>query len=344
MNTHKRLGRGLAALLAVVAVLLASGCSVVGAKDTKTITAYFSDSAGLFVGNDVGVLGVTIGEITDIEPEGNKVAVTMEIDADQPIPADAGAVVVARSVATDRYVELTPVYREGAKMADHGKIQAGRTRTPVDFDEVLEALNEFATGIGGNKETTNAVQRFIEAGASALQGRGPLINQSIHSLADGVDGIAAQRENIAATLKSLDVLLTSISTNESTVRTFIQQVSAASKLLADERTNFQSALRALDDAVTAVAKFAVDNRQAIVDSVGQTSTLMKTVLTKQDRLEEILRVMPVALQNLRMIPGDRLPVRLDPLVLLPLNGILKKVCVGVLSPLCSLIAGTSPGN
>lgn len=336
--------RALGALLAVVAVLLVSGCSAVGGGDKMTVKAYLADSAGLFVGNDVGILGVTVGEITAIEPEGDKVLVTMEIDADQAVPADAGAAVVARSVATDRYVELTPVYREGAKMADGTTIPMDRTRTPVDFDQVLASLNEFATGIGGNKETTKAVQRFIDAGASALQGRGPLLNQTIHSLADGVDGIASQREDIAATLRSLDVLLTTISTNESTARTFIQQVSRASKLLADERENFRQALRSLDTAVTTVAKFAVDNRQSIVNTLDGSTELMETLLTKQDQLEEILRVMPVALQNLGNIQGDRLPVRIDPLILDPLGGVLKTVCEALPLNLCTILDGTQIGQ
>ena len=40
---------------------------------TKTISADFSDSAGLFVGNDVGVRGVKIGRVTKIEPKGEGV-------------------------------------------------------------------------------------------------------------------------------------------------------------------------------------------------------------------------------------------------------------------------------
>jgi len=344
-----RFVRAAGAIIATLATLLATGCSVVGGSDTMTIKAYFSDSAGLFVGNDVGILGVNVGKVTSIEPKGEQVLVTMEVDADQPVPADAGAVVVARSVATDRYIELTPVYKSGDKMQDGATIphmdgELERTKTPVDFDQVLASLNRLATGIGGNKETTKAVQRFIEAGTKALQGRGPLLNQTVHSLARGVDGLASQRENVKATLKSLDVLVSTIADNETTARRFINQVSEASKFLADERGNFRTALRSLDKAVTTVAKFAVDNRQAIVDNIDGSTKLMKTVLSKQNRLEEILRVMPLALQNLRAYEGDRLPVRIDPLVLFPLGDLLRQVCDGLLAPICEIVNGTSPGT
>ena len=73
--------------LVTLLVFLATGCvpDAVGG-DKMTVTAYFGDSAGLFVGNDVGVLGVPVGKITDIEPDGDRVKVTMEIDADRAVP------------------------------------------------------------------------------------------------------------------------------------------------------------------------------------------------------------------------------------------------------------------
>lgn len=329
-------------LVALVAAV--GGCSVTGG-DTITVKAELADSAGLFVGNDVGVLGVNVGRITAIEPIGAKVEVTMEIDADQPVPADAGAVVVARSVATDRYVELTPVYSGGPTMAEGDVIALENTRTPVDFDEILDSLNEFATGIGGSKATTKAVQRFIDAGTEALSGRGPLLNQSIHALSDGIDGIAAHKEAIAATVTSLDTLVSTMVVNKQTARRFIRQVARATQILAAERTNFRQALQALDRAVTQVATFAVDNREQIVKTLNGSTTLMETVKTKQDDLTEILRVMPLALQNLeRAADGDRLPVRIDPLILDPLGGVLQDMCELLPGDLCDILVGTDPGN
>ncbi|HWU21706.1 MAG TPA: MCE family protein, partial [Nocardioides sp.] len=240
---NQKIMRMLCATVLAAGVLLGSAGCGLGSK-TITVHAYLHDSAGLFVGNDVGVLGVPVGKVTAIEPKGDQVEVTMEVDTSQPIPADASALVISRSVATDRYVELAPVYKAGEpKMADGGQILANRTRTPVDFDEVLAALNTFATGIGGSKKTTAAIRHFLNAGASALGGRGPLLNQTIHSLANGINGLAAQRGNVSATLTSLDHLVGTIAANQGTAKQFIRQVSAASTLLANERVNFRSALR-----------------------------------------------------------------------------------------------------
>ncbi len=61
--------------------------------------------------------------------------------------------------------------------------------------------------------------------------------------------------------------------------------------------------------MTVVAQFAVDNREQIVEALDGSTRLMKTILEKQRNLTEILRVMPLALQNLqRARIGDRIPV------------------------------------
>jgi len=329
-------------LLAVVLMLTASCSSLPGGGGKMEITAYFEDSAGLFVGNDVGILGVVVGKITSIEPDGDQVKVTMKIDDQYKVPADAGAVVVARSVATDRYIELTPVYTKGPTLDDGAEIKLDRTRSPVDFDQVLASLNEFATGIAGSEKASRAIENFIDQGTEALKGNGPLINQTVHALQEGVNGLHAQRDNVTSTLRSLDVLLAAVSANQSTARTFIHQVTEASDLLAAERENFRTALQSLDDAVTTVARFAVDNREEIVDALDGSTRLMKTILQKQRSLTEILRVLPLALQNLdRARDGDRIPVTFDPLVLTPLGGILQDICDQLPPAICNLL-GTDP--
>jgi phospholipid/cholesterol/gamma-HCH transport system substrate-binding protein len=329
--------RTLGTLTVVLAMLVGvSGCAPVFGGNI-TVTALMADSAGLFVGNDVGVLGVPVGKVTSIKPEGTHVRVTMSIDRDQPVPADAGAVIVARSVATDRYVELTPVYHHGPKMTDGTVIPMPRTRTPVDFDEVLAALDEFTSGIAGQKGTANAIANILREGSQAVDGKGELFNRAITSLGGAVNSISGQRENISGTVKSLDTLTGTIAANEQLVRDFVTQVSQASSLLADERTNFRSALRSLSSAVALVADFAHQNRQQLVKVLDQSSAVVKSLLTKRDDLSEILRVMPVTLQNLQAtLHHGRIRVRVDPLVLTPLPSILKPICDATKKDFCAL--------
>ena len=339
-----RRGRALAATLAGLAAVLTTSC-VPGTSGpgSITVTAYFSDSAGLFTGNDVGVLGVPVGEVTEIEPEGDRVRVTLEIDGDQPVPADAGAVVVARSVATDRYVELTPVYREGPRLEDGDTIAVESTRTPVDFDQVLSTIDEFATGIAGSQETTEAIKRFVDAGDAAFSGRGPQLNETITKLSQAAGEVSGQRGEIVAALTSLDALVAAIARDERTVRKFLGRVAEGSALLNDQRTEFRDSLRALDRAVRTVAEFAVKNRGQLVKALDGSADIMDALMEKQAQLAEVLEVMPLALQNLqRTNDNGRVPMRIDPTILLPLGEQISAVCDALPAGLCDLIGGTDP--
>src|SRR5439155_3034131 len=78
-----------------------------GDKGHITVTAYFAKAIGLFKDSHVRVLGVDVGRVTSVKPEGVRVKVTMTIDATRKIPADARAVIVPISLIADRYIQLT---------------------------------------------------------------------------------------------------------------------------------------------------------------------------------------------------------------------------------------------
>ena len=324
----------------LVALLALSGCGLGGG--TKTYTAYFPDSAGLFVGNDVGVLGVKVGKITKIVPDGAQVKVSLQVDADRPIPAKAGAVIVARSVATDRYVELTPAYQSGATMRNGAVIPLSRTRTPVEFDDVLANLSTFATDISGNKQSTDAVKRIVDAGSDALAGEGQPLHDMIGSLSTATTDVAGQRQEFADTLTSVDTLVKQVAANEQTERAFVKQVASATSLLAGQRQEFKQTLTSLDTAVTQLAQFSAANKDSIVGTLNDSSALIAKVNAKQDQVAEVLRELPLALQNLqRADDHGTLPARIDPVVLTPVSGLVQQLCQGgLVGTLCNLVDGT----
>ena len=79
----------------------------------KTITAYFPTATAIYPGDEVRVSGVKVGKIDSIEPEGTQTKMTLKVDHDVPVPADAKAVIVAQNLVAARYVQLTPAYRKG---------------------------------------------------------------------------------------------------------------------------------------------------------------------------------------------------------------------------------------
>ncbi len=332
----------LASLAAVTAVLATSGCGLLGGGP-REITAVFPDSAGLFLGNDVGVLGVAVGKVTKIQPDGSAVKVTLEItDGDVKIPANVGAAVVARSVATDRYVELTPVYSKGPQMKDGATIPVQRTVTPVDFDKVLASLNDFSSGLTSSKATTNGLRDLVSVTAKSLDGNGKKINTTISSLSEAVNGVSGQSDNIVGTLRSLDSLSGTLADNEQVVRRFIKDVKDASDLAATERYNIGGALKTLQQAVEDIAAFARENRAQIRGNVADLTTVLKNLLESSDDINGVLDNMPLATDNLAraISKNDRARVKIDPNALNPGGALVDQLCKAL--NVCDDVIGIPP--
>src|SRR4051812_35942787 len=120
-----------------------------GESDRITVTAHFPRTVALYAGSSVRVLGVKVGTVTKVRPDGPDVAVTLDLPKDTPIPAAATAVIIPPSLVSDRYVEMTPVFESGdTPIADGAVIDQDHTMTPVELDEILGSLDSLLVALG----------------------------------------------------------------------------------------------------------------------------------------------------------------------------------------------------
>jgi len=328
----------------LIAVL--GGCSLPGAG-ARDITVMLGDGAGLYVGNDVGVLGVPVGKVTKVEPMGKVVKVTLKVtDPDIKIPADADAVVVSRSVATDRYIELTPVYSGGPVMPSGTVIPVERTRTPVDFDEVLGSLSELASDLTDTPEAKNSLSEVLQTVAAAFTGNADDLNSAIHGMAGLVDTVHGQRSELFDTMDALDELSTDLVDNKKLIETFVENLGDALDLLNSERDEVGHVLRALQDTLEQLTDFSRENRTAIKASVKQVTRLLQTALRSRADLAETLEVMPLATENIansRNPETNHIWVRGEPAQVLGLQPVFEQLCQ-YLGPVCDQLSFPDLGD
>ncbi|CAM3203891.1 MlaD family protein [Nocardioides dubius] len=326
----RRLCRYGAPLLA--GLLALGGCSLMG-DDSFTVTVQLDDSSGLFVGNDVGVLGVKVGEVTEIKPVGGHVEVTLEVDQDVEVPKDAGAVVVSRSLATDRYVELTPVYADGPKLADGAVIPAARTRTPVEWDEVLGALDVIAEGLNGKGKDGKPIKRLLDNTAELFDGNGKTVRETLSNLVSGTGAFAEHSDAFTTALGNLDLLTQEIAQNQDVARAFIKNVAEATELVDAEKGNLEAAADSIAETVRLLGVFAKRNQSDLGDTADRIEDLSQRIRKHEDSFTEALRVLPVAMENLGRAVNDkgRLDVKLPMLDALPGATVINALC-GLLPP------------
>lgn len=329
--------RTVVATLCLVLLASVGGCSPLGG-DNRQITAVFDETAGLYEGNDVGVMGVPVGKITKIEPKGGVVEVTLEVtDDDIRIPADAAAVVVSRSVATDRYVELAPAYDGGPEMESGARIPLERTRTPVDFDEVLASISDLASSLTRTPEVGNNLREVLQVTAAAFSGNSDELRGAVTGLADLVDTVHGQRSDIFATMRSLDRLARGLIDNEQLVRTFVRNLGGAIELLNSERGQIGDVLRSVSGTVDRITDFSRENRGRVKASLGDVQKLLRNLLRSRRDLGETLEVLPLATENVASsaAPDGKIWVRGAPGQLLGLGPVFEQICQ-VIGPVCNL--------
>ncbi|SFQ63459.1 virulence factor Mce family protein [Amycolatopsis arida] len=301
--TDTRFGQQLARGIAIACVL---GLVVAGAlwwtlKDanTKSATAYFPTAIGLYAGNSVKVLGVEVGEVTSVEPQGDRVKVELEYDRAVTVPAAAQAVIVAPSLVSDRYVQLTPAYTGGPVLPDGALFPLDRTAVPLEVDDLYASLSRVSKALGpegANKD--GSLSTLLTTLAENFEGNGQALNDTITKLGQAAGTLSGNSEDLFATVENLGEFSTTLLRSDAQVRQFERQLADVSGFLAGERENLSATVRQLATTLDAVQKFVEDNRGRVRSNVDKLASVTRVLVEQRAALAETMDVAPVALGNL----------------------------------------------
>lgn len=287
----------------VIGALVIAAAVVVftGGNGQKTVTAYFPRTVSLYEGSDVRVLGVAIGTIDEVTPEGTRVKVVMSYDDEVKIPADAKAAVVSPSIVADRYVQLTPAYTEGEVLADDTVLDEGRTAIPLELDQIYSSLDRLTVALGpdgANKD--GALTDLLETTAENFGGQGARFKQTITDFSDLSATLDDNKDELFDSTAELGQFIETLAENDGTVRDFNQSLSQVSDLLEGERTELAASLQNLGVALEEVGGFVEENREALGSNIKGLNRVSKTLVKQRKALDQILRIAPSALSNLAL--------------------------------------------
>jgi phospholipid/cholesterol/gamma-HCH transport system substrate-binding protein len=297
-----RLIRGRRAALIAVGVALAAALGgallVLSRPDGVRLTAYFDQAVGVYSGSDVRILGVRVGKIDSVRPQGQRVRVTLSVNHGVDVPAGAAAVVVAPSVVADRYIQLTPAYTGGPRLADHAVIPSTRTATPVEIDQLFDSIDRLTKALGPNgANSKGALSDALSTGAANLLGNGKDIGDAIRNFGQATKTLSGSQDDLFTTLTNLQKFTTMLKGNDGQVRTAEEQLASVNGFLADDRANLGSALRDLATALSEVQRFIDENRARLKSNVGKLASITQTLVNQRRSLAEALDAVPLALDN-----------------------------------------------
>ncbi|MFI6181373.1 MCE family protein [Nonomuraea sp. NPDC051191] len=292
--------RRLAALLAVLA--LAAGYLLLRPVAGVRVIAWFDAAVGLYPGSDVRVLGVRVGRVTAVSPAGAKVRVELALDAGRRVPADAQAVIVARSLIADRFVQLTPPYRGGPVLHDGGTLR--ETRSPVEIDEALRGYDQLAAALAppgsprpGGAGERGALARLLRVSAGTFGGQGETVGATVRGLSDAASVLAGDGDDLARTVRDLATITGAMARDDARIRAFMKDLAGVSAQLDGERGELRAVLRELSSTLTQVADFVEDNRGEIAANSRDLAHLTTLLVRQRASIGTFLDAAPLALNN-----------------------------------------------
>lgn len=287
-----------AALITMV-VMLGVGAYLVWPRPIPLqIQAYFPSAVGLYPGDEVKVAGVPVGTIDSIEPSPEHTTVRMSVGGEVHIPANAQALLVAPNLVSARFIELTPVYADGAVMASGSVIGVDRTAVPVEWDDVKEQLTQLSAQLGPQPGSLQGpLTSFVNQAADTFDGNGDSFRQAVRELSQTAGRLGDSRTDLLGTVKNLHTLVDALSNSNEEIVAFSSHVASVSQVLADSSTDLDASLDTLNHALTDIRGFLKDNNETLVAQVDKLTTFTTLLNDHGEDIEQILHVAPHALQN-----------------------------------------------
>jgi phospholipid/cholesterol/gamma-HCH transport system substrate-binding protein len=256
-----------------------------GGPGAYTIQAQLPDVDNIEQNSRVRVADVTVGNVTKIERQGWHALITMTINGDVNLPANATATVGQTSLLGSLHVELAPP----TNAAPAGKLQAGSV-IPLSSggmypstEQTLAALSLLLNGGG-----IGQIQDITRSLSTAFMGR----EDDLRSLIQQLDKFAAyvndQSGDIIAATDSLNNLVGQFAEDKPVVDKALKTIPDALAVLKDERNN-------IADALDQLGKFSA----LAADSVDQTKeNLVKELKDLGPVLESLANAGPALTRSL----------------------------------------------
>ncbi|WP_448450474.1 virulence factor Mce family protein [Mycolicibacterium phlei] len=287
---------------AALAVLLVGGIIVVTrASDVMNrtdVVAYFDNSNGIYVGDDVRILGVNVGKITAIEPEPERVKISFWFDSRYKVPADAKAAILSPTLVTARAIQLTPVYSGGPVMEDDTVIPLERTAVPVEWDDVREQLQKLSESLEPSEAGgTSDLGALINTTAENLRGQGANIRDTVIKLSQAFSALGDHSTDIFSTVKNLAILVKALQSSTDLMRQLNQNLASVTGLLADSPDEVENAIRDLNAVVPEVQSFVAENREALGTTSEKLAGITQALTDSLDDVKQFLHIAPNTFQN-----------------------------------------------
>ncbi len=308
--------KGLGALLLVAATAL-TGCewrglnslpmpgTQGGGDGSYVVRAQLPDIGSIEPNSRVRVGDVNVGTITGIEREGWHALVTMRLNGDVDLPANATATVGQTSLLGSLHVELAPPVdaKPEGKLREGALIPLDSGAAYPNTDQTLSALSLLLNGGG-----VGQLQDITAALATAFAGRESDLRSLIEQMDLFVGRLNGQTGDIIAATESFDGLVGQLAEQQPVLDNALATIPDAVKVLADHRENLTDAVDGFGKFSALTADVVNQTKQNLVSEMKSAGIVLKSFADAgpaMTRSLSLLTTLPWPIESIdKVVRGD----------------------------------------
>jgi len=180
-------------------IWLAQSIGALGGGGGTPYEVRLEHAAGLVTNNAVKIAGVEVGSIEKVGVDHDVAVLTLRIDPEVVLHTDATAIVRAKSLLGEKYLQLHPGTRDGPVLEAGGRIE--KVETHFEIDQVLNALEP----VLGGEDSLGAVLKPLAERMAALMdqlsgtdGQPPVITRAeVETLVDDLQATSGAVRRMA---------------------------------------------------------------------------------------------------------------------------------------------------
>jgi phospholipid/cholesterol/gamma-HCH transport system substrate-binding protein len=253
------------------------------------IQAQMPDVDNIEPNSRVRVGDVNVGHVRRIERQGWHALVTMELNGDVELPANATAKLGQTSLLGSLHIELAPPTDEApkGKLGEGSLIQLSSSSAYPSTEQALAAVALLLNGGG-----IGDIQDITEALSTAFAGRENDLRSLIEQLDKAVGYLDDQKHDIIAATEGINNLIGQFAAQKPVVDKALRTIPDALAVLRDQRNNLADALAQLGKFSALAADSVNQTKEALVQELKDLGAVLESLANAGPALTRALSFLP----------------------------------------------------
>ncbi|WP_406231311.1 MlaD family protein [Nocardia sp. NBC_01009] len=301
-KNRRELRLGVIGAILIVIALAATAVLSVLPLGKRTYTAYLSEAQSIRVGNQIRVAGISVGTVSSLELQPDRVRMTFTVDRDVFVGDATTLEIRMLTVVGGHYVAMIPA---GTTPLGSKSIPPERVTLPYSLVRTLQDAAKPVAEVNGStlRENLAAVQTSLDRSPDGLRRMGAAMQSFVTIL-------AKQNAEVSRALIVTDEFLTAINGNRSLVGQFVRKIGLLEVQGLDKKAEITEALRIAAELLSRIAALEPSWReqlQPMVDKLSATLPALRELVGKLDGALGTLRTAHDRLQT-AVTPQDGIVV------------------------------------